>query len=294
MQRDLKRLRTSLGAIPQIFLLVVFALASVGIQATSTGLLLMDSSTDFDNPSWPLLSFALLLSIHTVLDSLKEESHGFFANVLLLTSFCLLLAARLFLMVGVVVLCLPNILSPSNLLDNTSALLIVIVPSVANWLLNLIVHRLNNNNPTKKKPSQFFQLLTGIWLPPLPLVTSLQHLITCLTVSAATIAATAIAAALLMVEQVDLDQEAFLLLWVLPAAVSHLLGSILLLVQQRRTLNDRWPEQELNEEEEEEERGYWEFGSNKEHETRVGQMDGWQATLMKRSRQVLNTFNPYP
>ena len=240
MQRDLKRLRTSLGAIPQIFLLVVFALASVGIQATSTGLLLMDSSTDFDNPSWPLLSFALLLSIHTVLDSLKEESHGFFANVLLLTSFCLLLAARLFLMVGVVVLCLPNILSPSTLLDTTSALFIVIVPSLASWLLNLIVHRLNNNSLTKKsKPSQFFQLLTSTWLPPLPLVTSLQHLITNLAVSAATIAATAIAAALLMVEEVDLDQEAFLLLWVLPAAVSHLFGSILLLVQQRRTLNDR-------------------------------------------------------
>ena len=67
--------------------------------------------------------------------------------------------------------------------------------------------------------------------------------------------------------------------------VLNLVGSILLLGQQRRTLS-RFPEQGV--EEEEEERGYWEFGSNKDGLTRVGQMDGWQATLDKRNRQVPN------
>ena len=70
VERDLKRLRTSLGAIPQIFLLIVFALASLGVEGTSTGLGLMDSSTDIDNPAWPVLGFTLLLSLHTVLGSL--------------------------------------------------------------------------------------------------------------------------------------------------------------------------------------------------------------------------------
>ena len=282
VEKDLKRLRTSLGAIPQVFLLVVFALASLGVEGTSTGLGLMDSSTDIDNPAWPVLGVTLLLSLHTVLGSLTEESRGFFANVLLLISFCLLLAGRIFLMVGVVVLSLPNILSTSNLLDTTSALFIIFVPSVGNWLLNLIVHRLTSV-PARKKPSQLIHLVTGVWLPPLHLLANLQHLATCLAISAATIAATATASALLMVEQVDLDREAFLLLWVLPAAVSHMLGSLLLLVQQRRTLSG-WPEQPL--EEEEEERGYWEFGSNKEGLTKAGQMDGWQAALDKRNRQV--------